>query len=107
MILIPDYEIGMVALLAGEWPGNANWHMADVAGPILIPRLEEAAREQAERMYAGTYTWVNTTSTDRRINSTVTFTTDPDRPGLGVENWISNSTDSKRNSPKFRLFSAP
>lgn len=92
MVLIPDYEIGITALLAGDWPGNANWHMADIIGPILLPRLEAAGREEAESLYAGTYTFQNTNIT---INSTITFTTDPDRPGLGVENWISNSTDSK------------
>lgn len=92
MILIPDYEIGITALLAGEWPGNANWHMADIIGPKIIPKLEEVAREQADSLYGGKYTFTNENVT---LNSTITFTTDPDRPGLGIENWISNGTDSK------------
>lgn len=92
MILIPDYEVGITALLAGEWPGNANWHMSDIIGAKLIPALEEVAREQAGSLYGGKYTY---TSEDVTLNSTVTFTTDPNKPGLGVENWISNGTDSK------------
>lgn len=90
VVLLPDYEVGIVALLAGAWPGNANWHMADVIGEILIPKLEQAVRERAKDVYAGTYT-----STDEALNSTVTFTTDPQRPGLGVERWVSNGTDGK------------
>ncbi|RYP80035.1 hypothetical protein DL770_006394 [Monosporascus sp. CRB-9-2] len=87
-LLIPDYEIGITTLLAGGWPGNANWDMADVIGPVLLPAIEQAAREQAGAMYGGTYV-----STDEELNSTVTFTTEDNRPGLGVQNWISNGTD--------------
>ncbi|RYP62804.1 hypothetical protein DL771_009580 [Monosporascus sp. 5C6A] len=87
-LLIPDYEIGFTTLLAGGWPGNANWDMADKIGTILLPAIEQAAREQAGAMYGGTYV-----STDEGLNSTVTFTTEDDRPGLGVQNWISNGTD--------------
>ena len=90
VVLLPDYEVGIVALLAGAWPGNANWHMADVIGEIIIPKLEQAVRERARDVYAGTYT-----SMDEALNSTVTFTTDPQRPGLGVERWVSNGTDGK------------
>ncbi|RYP62175.1 hypothetical protein DL769_007416 [Monosporascus sp. CRB-8-3] len=87
-ILIPDYEIGITTLLAGGWPGNANWDMADTIGAILIPAIEQAAREQTDATYGGTYV-----STDEELNSTVTFTTEENRPGLGVQNWISNGTD--------------
>lgn len=100
MILIPDYEIGITALLVGAWPGNANWHMADTIGPIILPKLEQVAREEADRVYGGTYTFTNTNVT---INSTITFTTDPDRPGLGVENWISNGTDMQPIAFQFTL----
>ncbi|RYP09834.1 hypothetical protein DL765_008302 [Monosporascus sp. GIB2] len=88
-LLIPDYEIGITTLPAGGWPGNTNWDMADTIGPILLPAIEQAAREQAGAMYGGTYA-----STDGELNITVTFTTDDNRPGLGVQNRISNGTDT-------------
>ncbi|KAI0514705.1 beta-lactamase/transpeptidase-like protein [Xylaria bambusicola] len=86
LILLPDYAVGFAALLAGDWPGNANWDMADVIGPILLPALESAAREQAEGIFSGTYT-------ASHVNSSLVFSTDPEKPGLGLEKWISNGTD--------------
>ncbi|KAI1344430.1 beta-lactamase/transpeptidase-like protein [Xylariaceae sp. FL0016] len=88
MVLLPDYDVGITALLAGGWPGNANWDIADAIGPVLIPAIEAAAREQAQEMYGGTYQ-----SSDGTVNSTVTLSTDPEKPGIGIDNWISNGTD--------------
>ncbi|KAI1804479.1 beta-lactamase/transpeptidase-like protein [Daldinia bambusicola] len=95
LVLLPDYDVGVTALLAGGWPGNANWDMADAIGAVLVPALEDVARAQADASYAGTYT-ADTTGEDGRgqqINSSLVLTTDPTRPGLGVERWISNGTD--------------
>ncbi|KAI8631782.1 beta-lactamase/transpeptidase-like protein [Xylariaceae sp. FL1651] len=87
IVLLPDYDVGFAALLAGGWPGNANWDMADAIGPILLPALETAAREQADGMYAGTYRAAGS------LNSSITLSTDPQKPGLGVDHWVSNGTD--------------
>ncbi|ORY63282.1 beta-lactamase [Pseudomassariella vexata] len=90
LVLVPDYDVGITALLAGAWPGNANWAIADAIGAVLIPALEETARLQAEGNFGGTYT---SGGGDNTENSTLTLSTTPDRPGLGVERWISNGTD--------------
>ncbi|KAI1738258.1 beta-lactamase/transpeptidase-like protein [Xylaria scruposa] len=87
LVLLPDYDVGFDALLAGGWPGNANWNMADTIGPILLPALEAVAREQADEMFAGTY------SAEGGLNSSLTLSTDPENPGIGVDRWISNGTD--------------
>ncbi|KAI1130611.1 beta-lactamase/transpeptidase-like protein [Nemania abortiva] len=86
MILLPDYDVGFNALLAGGWGGNANWNMADAIGPILLPALEAAAREEADARYAGTYA-------ASALNSSLVLSTDPSKPGLGVDRWVSNGTD--------------
>ncbi|XXH01564.1 hypothetical protein Hte_007924 [Hypoxylon texense] len=86
LVLLPDYDVGVAALLAGGWPGNANWDIADAIGAVLVPALEEAARGQADAAYAGTYA-----AADR--DSELVLSTDPARPGLGVEKWVSNGTD--------------
>ncbi|KAI1815122.1 beta-lactamase/transpeptidase-like protein [Poronia punctata] len=87
LVLIPDYSVGIAALLAGGWPGNANWDMADLIGPILLPALEQTAREQADDfLFAGTYS-------HSEMNSSLVLSTQPDKPGLGVDSWISNGTD--------------
>jgi hypothetical protein len=84
LVLLPDYDVGFDALLAGGWPGNANWDMADAIGPILLPALEAAAREQADALYAGTYS---------SGNSSIKLSTDPAKPGIGIDRWVSNGTD--------------
>ncbi|KAI0380509.1 beta-lactamase/transpeptidase-like protein [Hypomontagnella monticulosa] len=88
LVLLPDYDVGISVLLAGGWPGNANWDIADAIGATLLPALEGAAREEASAAYAGTYA-----SNDTGLNSSLVLSTDPARPGLGVEQWISNGTD--------------
>lgn len=88
LVLLPDYDVGITALLAGGWPGNSNWDIADQIGKVLLPALEEAAREEADAAYAGTYT-----ASDTGLNSTIVLSTDAARPGLGIEKWISNGTD--------------
>ncbi|KAI0487180.1 beta-lactamase/transpeptidase-like protein [Xylaria cf. heliscus] len=87
LILLPDYEVGFDVLLAGGWPGNANWNMADTIGPILLPALEAAARERADEIFSGTYT------AGGGLNSSLTLSTDPDKPGISVDRWVSNGTD--------------
>ncbi|KAK8047495.1 beta-lactamase-like 1 [Apiospora saccharicola] len=93
MILLPDYDVGIVALLAGGWPGNANWDMADAIGESLVPALEEAARMEADAMYAGTYNAKSNSDTSASLNSTIVLSTESGRPGLGIDRWISNGTD--------------
>ncbi|KAI1489871.1 beta-lactamase/transpeptidase-like protein [Biscogniauxia mediterranea] len=88
LVLLPDYDVGVAALLAGGWPGNANWDMADAAGGALVPALEAAARAQADAAYAGAYS-----SAVEGLNSSLALSTEPGRPGLGVERWVSNGTD--------------
>ncbi|KAK8041068.1 beta-lactamase/transpeptidase-like protein [Apiospora phragmitis] len=90
IILLPDYDVGIAALLAGGWPGNANWDMADAIGATLVPALEEAARAEADAAYAGTY---SSDSSSASVNSTLVLSTESGRPGLGIDRWVSNGTD--------------
>jgi hypothetical protein len=86
LVLLPDYDAGFTVLIAGEdIPGNANFNLADVVGAALVPALEAAAREQADAKFAGEYVGPR--------NSSLRLTTQADRPGLGIENWVSNGTD--------------
>ncbi|EGO52229.1 hypothetical protein NEUTE1DRAFT_56027 [Neurospora tetrasperma FGSC 2508] len=86
--LLPDYGVGFSVLLASpNLPANANFNLADVLGDQLLPALEEAAREQAQDTYGGSY-YSNGVG-----NSSLKITTQPDRPGLGIEDWVSNGTD--------------
>jgi hypothetical protein len=87
LVLLPDYDAGFAVLHAGEAiPGNTNFNVADILGAQLVPALEAAAREQAEAKFSGEYV-------DETRNTSLRLTTQTDRPGLGVENWLSNGTD--------------
>jgi hypothetical protein len=103
MVLLPDYDVGMVALLAGNAiPGNANWNIADTIGTVLLPALEEAAREQAQATYAGTYA-----NGQADLTSSIVLSTQPDRPGLGIDSWVSNGTDMKTTATVLSVGYAP
>lgn len=85
--LLPDYDVGFSVVIGGpSIPGNFNFNLADIIGAQLLPALETAARERADAVYGGSYR-------DQAANSSMRITTQADRPGLGVEQWVSNGTD--------------
>ncbi|KAI1099668.1 beta-lactamase/transpeptidase-like protein [Jackrogersella minutella] len=90
LAILPDFDIGISILLAGDLPGNAAFSFADVVGEPIIPAIEEAARSEAGALYSGRYV-----SSDENLNSSMTITTD-DLPGLSISQWFSNGTDFAR-----------
>jgi hypothetical protein len=83
--LVPDYNIGFVSFLGG--PGEKDW-LGDQIVDIILPALEEAARDEADAKYAGTYTAV--------INGTghtLILSTEARKPGLGINKWTRNGSD--------------
>lgn len=83
--LVSDYNFGFVAGVGGG--GSANWLSTQVA-EIILPALEEAAREEAHEAYAGTYT-----VTANGTNSTIILTTEAGKPGLSVTTFTSRGVD--------------
>jgi CubicO group peptidase (beta-lactamase class C family) len=91
IVLIPDLDMGYVILAASPAtdPPLGSPVLAELCAEFLVPAAEASAREEADERYAGTYA-----STDlMKLNSSIVITTDPTRPGLGVESWYSNDTD--------------
>ncbi|PVI03755.1 beta-lactamase/transpeptidase-like protein [Periconia macrospinosa] len=85
--LVLDYNFGFAAAVAGKGPPSVNWVTAKITEKIL-PALEEAAREEAHEVYAGTYI-ANTNGT----NSTIVLSTEVGRPGLSVTTFTSRGAD--------------
>ncbi|KAI7777762.1 hypothetical protein LA080_003110 [Diaporthe eres] len=90
LILIPDFEVGIVVIMAGQ-RGTIGTTIAGVIIDELLPALDEAARAQADSAFAGTYTATN------GLNSTITLATAPGIPGLSIMEWVSNGTDLRRS----------
>ncbi|GAM38701.1 hypothetical protein TCE0_033r09643 [Talaromyces pinophilus] len=82
--LLPDYNVGFTILAAGEGTTALVAALTDTVANVLIPALEEAAREEANNVYTGTYS--------AQTNSSLVISID-DGPGLRLEQWISNSVD--------------
>ncbi|KAI1653525.1 beta-lactamase/transpeptidase-like protein [Daldinia decipiens] len=87
LAILPDFDIGITILLAGEIPGNTGFSFADTIGEHILPAIEEAARSEAGAQYSGHYVYPND-----KINSSMTITTD-ELPGLSISQWFSNGTD--------------
>ncbi|KAI0844382.1 beta-lactamase/transpeptidase-like protein [Daldinia vernicosa] len=87
LAILPDFDIGITVLLAGELPGNAGFSLADTIGEHILPAIEEAARAEAGAQYSGHYVYPS-----NKINSSMTITTDK-LPGLSISQWFSNGTD--------------
>ena len=84
---VPDYNTGFAILSADtEAPADLNAY-ADIVSIYLLPALEAAAREQAEKNYAGFYL-----STETALDSNIVIETD-DLPGLSVTALTYNGTN--------------
>lgn len=98
---IPDFNIGYNILISSE-NQLTQYTSAGILSDILVPALEEAAREEANAAFSGTYMAAGP------LNSSVVVSRDFDSPGLTLNRWISNGTDMLRTiDPKgrgFRLF---
>lgn len=87
MGLSPDHDVGFTVLVAGENSHQMTAKISEMVADILLPTLDNIAKNQALERFGGTYALTSDTS-----NSSITITAD-DGPGLKVEEWISNSTD--------------
>ncbi|KAH8793719.1 beta-lactamase/transpeptidase-like protein [Hyaloscypha sp. PMI_1271] len=85
LALLPEFGIGFSLLVAGDHALN-NWVLADTLGSSILPAVQQAVRAEAQANYAGNHS-------NSELNSSVTFTTDASKPGLGITSWISNGTD--------------
>jgi hypothetical protein len=91
--LLRDFNLGFTIMMAGT-PALTNFYGADLLGAALIPAYDAVARDEADKLFSGVYTsrpgsGVNSTTT----NSSLTISTDPNKPGLGIGPWISGGTD--------------
>ena len=55
LVLIPDYDVGFILLIAGNNINDLEMEFLDAWGTIIIPALEATARDQAGNDFAGTY----------------------------------------------------
>ncbi|KAK5451815.1 hypothetical protein LTS15_007538 [Exophiala xenobiotica] len=83
--LVPDYNIGITVMAAGDDPNRQVPPIRGTLVDIFYRAAEAAAKEQAKNAFTGTFK-----STDR--NSSITLAVDGG-PGVKVEQWISNGTN--------------
>ncbi|KAL9598168.1 MAG: hypothetical protein Q9219_004665 [cf. Caloplaca sp. 3 TL-2023] len=85
LVLIPEYKIGIVVLVAGD--GHALWWLRDEILKAFVPAVEGIAREQVAERLSGTYV-----SSSIQVNSSINFEVQ-DSAGLMITSWVSNGTD--------------
>lgn len=92
--LLKDFNLGFTIMMAGT-PSLSNFRIADLIGESIIPAYDAVSREEADKLFSGTY--VSLERYGRRNSlvgrSFMTINTDPTKPGLGVHQWVSNGTD--------------
>jgi hypothetical protein len=91
--LLKEFNLGFTIMMAGT-PALNNFLGADLLGASLIPAYDAVARDEADKKYSGNYvarpSFVNGTMGN---SSSLTISTDPNKPGLGVGPWTSNGTN--------------
>jgi hypothetical protein len=88
-VLVPDYNVGFVVMMAGQSSKTSN-ELSGIIVDQLLPALDEAARVEADSAFAGNYRAANGLNTTLRLSSI------PGNPGLRIEELVSNGTDLVR-----------
>jgi hypothetical protein len=89
MILIPELDMGINVLAAGENASNQVRTAADILAANFVPAFWGAAAAETEAAYAGMYA-------DASTNSSITVATDANDgsvPGLVASAWTLDGTD--------------
>jgi hypothetical protein len=86
MIILPEYDIGITVLTAGEAAGATSRILSDIITTSFVPAFEQAAREEAVPTYAGIYT-------DEKTNSSMKLDVLEEEPGLTVSEWSFGGID--------------
>lgn len=92
LTLIRDWNIGFTIMMAGN-TGYSNFGQADLIGASLIPAYQAVVRDEASKIYGGRYSSTAMGKNGTLLDSTLTITVSDSKPGLGLENFISNGTD--------------
>lgn len=82
--LSPDHDVGFTLMSSGPNPTGATRTVPNLIVQELISALEDAAKEEANQRFSGTY------SLKHGKNSSITLVTD-DGPGLKVTSWINDN----------------
>lgn len=85
-VLLPDYNVGFVAMMAGR-RGRVPYELSGLIVDLLIPALDEAGRTNTDTNFAGTY------RAKDNVNSTLKLSTAAGVPGMIIEQWVANGTD--------------
>ena len=85
IILLPDYDVGIVVLAAGDTASAHSDKLSNIVSSIITPALEEAAKAESKEKYTGTYVGL-------QEQSRITVSADGS-PGLGISEWTFNGTD--------------
>ncbi|KAK1977888.1 beta-lactamase [Colletotrichum cereale] len=98
LIIVPDYDLVVSILTAGEEAADTFLFPTQIISPVmeaLIPALEHANKESADAAIAGTYA-------DGKTNSTLTLSVD-NGPGLSLTNYTVRGVDVLANIPNYSL----
>ncbi|KAL8958681.1 MAG: hypothetical protein Q9193_004309 [Seirophora villosa] len=85
LLLIPEYNLGIVVLVAGD--GHALAWLREELLKAVVPAVDGIARQQTAERFSGTYI-----SADKHINSSLSVDVQGSS-GLVLTSWISNGTD--------------
>lgn len=99
LALSPDHNVGFTILGAGAHTHVSLALASDLISAILLPALEQSAKTQASKRFAGTYAL-------SKGNSSISIATD-DGPGLSITHWINNSTDMLKSVATLNGISDP
>ncbi|CEL03929.1 hypothetical protein ASPCAL05066 [Aspergillus calidoustus] len=91
LVIVPEYNLGVTILGAGPDASTVVPLLLDTVQAVLVPALDQLARDQAIGLYAGTYA-----SESGNQSSVIELVVD-DGPGLKVTRWSKGHLDMRKS----------
>ncbi|MCJ1402969.1 hypothetical protein MMC11_006191 [Xylographa trunciseda] len=91
IVLLPEFGLGLTILVAGD--PRALGELSERLISIIVPAIEDVARTETRRVFAGSYEMVSEKNDLLSTNSSLLLEVDDVGPGIRIVTWISRDVD--------------
>ncbi|MCJ1387510.1 hypothetical protein MMC18_000353 [Xylographa bjoerkii] len=91
IVLIPEFDIGITVLVAGDYKAKKDLTERIIAG--VVPMIEDIARNDVRQELAGFYGQHDHEFGPLNANFSIKLEVDNVGPGMKIAYWVSNGTD--------------
>ena len=91
IVLMPEFGLGLTILVAGDHRALGELRVRLTS--TIVPTIEDFARMETQRAFAGSYAAISTEDGVLSMNSALLLVVDDVGPGIRIAAWVSRDVD--------------